>query len=232
MEETTATIRFGIAILMLVVASISDLRTRRVPNHYWSFFVAMALVFIVHDLSQGGHSMQSLMLAYGLALGLTALWYGLWYFGSFGGADAKGLMVLVWLLPWPNHPMVPVPPALDAVTNGTLMVLVLPLLFLLTNIARGALRFPAALLGVPMSLEAARAKQVWPMERVDSEGRLTMRYWSRIGADMGQVYRDLQLAGVQRVWTTPKVPFMVPLLMGLLVAIFHGNLILHLLLRL
>lgn len=220
--DVTESIRAGLSVVMLVGAGISDIRTRRVRNHYWFPFVALAAVFVLHDLLVADVDVRLLGIHYGVALALTGLFYGLWWFGLFGGADAKGLMVLAWLLPWPLDAAIPVPPVMDALVNGTLAVLVLPLVYLAVNLVRGDTRFPAMLIGRRMPLADAQVAQVFPLQHV-VDGEVRWRWWQRIGVPLDDVYRDLRRAGVDPVWTTWKIPLMAAIALGLAGALAWGN---------
>ncbi len=218
-------VRILLALVMFGGAVWSDLRTRRVINPYWMPFVAFAAIFWAHDLVVRPQEM--LWPAVG-ALAMSGLFYGMWYLGFFGGADAKGMMVAAWLVPgvpdlFGNRFL----PVLDAFLNGALLTLALPVLFVVWNSLRGQVLLPAMLLGTPWSLAHARRSHVWPMQDVH-EGRIVWRYWPKIGTDMDAVYVRLQRHGLDRVWVTPKVPFMVNLAVGFLLATLYGNLALRL----
>lgn len=199
-----------LAILMFVGASISDLETRRVPNRYWIPFL-VAVPF----LAPWG------LTAWLFAAGTAGFFYLLWRMGLFGGADAKGLMVVAMLTPRVpellDHRTVL---AFDALVNATLLMVTLPILFLAWNVARGDLRLPAALLGARMDLGKARDRHLWPMQEAD--GR--WRYLHRPGVDVSGIFAAHARAGATRVWVTPKIPFMVPLTAGLILAAGPGNL--------
>ncbi len=216
-------LRFLLGLVMLVGASVSDLRTRRVPNLYWIPFVAFAAILALGDVLLMPAS--RLVVAYGVAAALCALFYGLWKMRLFGGADAKALMVLACLQPWPRGGPVPLPAALDALANGSLLMLALPLLYAASNALRGRFAFPAMFLGTSMPVARAEASHVWPLQRVGRDGRVTWRFLHSAGEDVAATYQGLRTAGVATVWVTPKVPFMVPLTAGLAVSWQWGNLI-------
>jgi len=220
--------RVLVAAAMLAFASWSDLRTRRVRNLQWYPYVAAAAAFLAADLPQGSRLLRPLALACAVAL----LVYLLYRAHLFGGADAKGLMVLAFLLPHPGAGDLGLPPALTVLLNASLAALAVPLAFAAWNLTRGQLRLPAMLLGVRVRLETARQSHVWPMQVVRDDGRIAWRYWQRIGADLDEAYGRLERAGASRVWVTPKVPFMVPLLVGLLLHATVGNVVAAILPRL
>ncbi len=214
----------ALATAMLLGASWSDLRTRRVPNLYWFPFAAFAAVLAAGDLAA---PLDGALLAYGVAGALAGLFYLFWRLRLFGGADAKGLMVLAFLAPWPLSDDGLLPPALDAVVNGSLAVLGVAFLLAAANLARGRLAFPAMFLGFPMALAQARRVHVWPLQDVAPDGRVRWRLWQRVGDGMEPVFERLAAAGVARPWVTPKLPLMVFLLLGLWVSWGFGNLALR-----
>lgn len=200
-----------VALVMMAGASISDLQTRRVPNRYWIPFLVAAAFFA-----------PGVPLAAWLwSAGACAFLYGLWWFGLFGGADAKGLMVVALLLPTtPDlldaRTIVPV----DALVNGTFVVVAFPVFFLLWNAVRGDVRLPAMLLGI----RSERRRHMWPMQEVDGD-TLRWRYLHRPGRESEPLFDALERAGIKRPWVTPKVPFMIPLAGGLWAAVTYGNLV-------
>lgn len=221
-------VRLLVAGAMLFGATVSDLRTRRVPNRFWWPWLAAALVLLAGDALAG----RAMLAPLAWALGTLAFLYGLWYLGLFGGADAKGLMVLALL--WPAVPELlagRTTPTLDALVNASAFVAVLPLLFVAWNLARGDVAAPM-FIAVRMDREAARRRHVWPLERVHDDGGVRIRVWQRIGEPLDDAYARLEAARVERVWATPKVPFMLALLPGLVVADRWGNLLLRLVARL
>ena len=212
-----------VALLMFVGASVSDLQTRRVPNRYWLPFLFAALALALGRNMAGTQSLDGVLWAAGSAGAM----YLFWRFGLFGGADAKGLMVVAALTVAPpdllNHRTVL---ALDSLVNATFVMVLLPFGFLAWNLLRGRLALPAGLLGVRMALARAETRHVWPMQEATGDG-LRWRYFHRPGTDLVATYAGLRRAGVRTLWVTPKIPFMVPLTFGMVAAVFWGNLALR-----
>ncbi|MCA1811273.1 MAG: hypothetical protein LC623_04590 [Halobacteriales archaeon] len=202
--------RLLLGVAMLLGASLLDLRSRRVANLYWMPFVAFAAVLDVVDLAAG----EWVGVAVGAAL--CGAFYLFWLVRLFGGADAKGLMVLALLLP-PTVGGTPVPTVLGGLMLGSLLAGVgIPVVLLAWNLLHGRLTLPAALIGVPMDLAAARRAHVWPMQApvAGEPGRLRWRYLRHVGSNPGALLDALEAAGVRRPWVTPKIPFMLPLTVG------------------
>lgn len=213
-------VRYLLGGVMLAGALIPDLRVRRVPNQWWMPFTAAAIVLLVTDVAA-----DRAWIPVAVALLLCAAFYAMWRFGLFGGADAKALMVLAILVPRTPHPLpLPIPPAIDALANGSLILVALPVVLFLYNAARGD--WAAAMwLGVRMDAVEAQRRHVWPMQGLDAEGKVRWRFWQSIGMDLGQTYAGLHRAGFQRVWATPKIPLIGALLVGLAISWRWGNLV-------
>lgn len=225
MDEATAGIRFLLGFAMLAGAVPADLRSRRVPNSWWLPFVAMAAVLALGDVLAPDRDWPMLALRYGAAAVVAGLMYLFWRLRLFGGADAKALMVLAFLAPWPSPSPTSIQPALDAVANGSLLMVGLPVLAFAFNLVRGQVAIPAMLLGWPVPVAKARAAHVWPMQRVREDGTVGWRFWQRAGLEsLDAEYDALERAGVERVWVTAKVPFLVPLAAGLALSWWWGNL--------
>jgi preflagellin peptidase FlaK len=224
-DDAAAAIRFLLGFAMLAGAIPSDLRSRRVPNSWWLPFVAMAAVLALGDLLDGDRDWPALGLRYGAAAVVAGLMYLFWRLRLFGGADAKALMVLAFLAPWPSPSPTSIQPALDAVANGSLLMLGLPAVALASNLVRGQVALPAMLLGWPVPIAKARAAHVWPMQRVLPDGTVGWRFWQRAGLEsLDAEYDALERAGLRSVWVTAKVPFLVPLALGLALSWWWGNL--------
>ena len=204
--------RLAVAAAMLLVATLSDLRTRRVPNLHWLPYSLMAAAFAARDLAGLG---RDALPTYGVALALCALAWLMFRLRMFGGAAATGLMVLAVLVPGPAGGL-PIPPVLGSLALASIAVAAVPLGLLAWNLAHGRLALPAILLGTPMPIGRAEAAHVWPIQEPGEDGRLRWRFTGRLGMDLPTAYLRLRAAGAREVWATPKIPFMLALLVGLL----------------
>ncbi len=152
-----------------------------------------------------------------------------------GGADAKALISLAILFPiYPvigPFPVIAIPPdpsqfifpfALLVLFNAALVVLVLPLTFLAINIRRHHLSFPSMFFGYKMSVNEARTKFVWPMEKVENGQRRTILMPKDSEAE-DQILDDLERSGKTEVWVTPKIPFLIPITISLILSTVIGN---------
>lgn len=160
-----------------------------------------------------------------------------------GGGDAKALMTLAVLFPiYPlgdTFPLLETPAGMDLLFPFALAVLInaaiitallVPLAFIVISAARGPLRFPEAIFGYPVPPDDVDEKRMWLLyEAEEGASELTRRLWPRRGKAADEA-RARALAIIQGrheaiVYVSPKIPFMVPMLIGLILAIFLGNII-------
>lgn len=231
-------LRLVIGAGFLTYASVLDLRTRRVPNNVWLALGFLSLLLFIYDWAGAGRFDWITAL---IALASIGLMYVLWYVHVLaGGADAKALMAISILLPQPvvwtilgaTFPLwaSPMPGVIVVLANSVLAFALAPLLLFLFNLARGDIRFPAMLLGYRMSLANSRDAFVWVVDHVSVEGkRRQLLFPSAMTDEEYDANLDrLETAGEKRVWVTPKIPFMVPLLFGFIGTFFVGDILFRL----
>lgn len=228
-----------LAILLPIVLILADVfvdselpeRTARILAMGEYALAILILVFL--SLEYGSDEYFQHLIAVPAMMLLVVLLYML--DAVRGGADAKALIALAVMFPF--YPYLGSLPLLKPEDSGfdvfmpftfavlltaAIVVAVMPLGFLFKNIGDGGLRFPQAFLGYRMDIQKARGKHVWLMERV-VEGEHV--FYSRPKAEEN-LEKELDLlkeAGLRSVWVTPKVPFIIPMLVGLLVCATLGN---------
>ncbi len=155
-----------------------------------------------------------------------------------GGADAKALISLSVLFPF--YPLVAgipwvrgetelstiaFPFSFTILVNAAIIVaLVVPLGFLVTNVLAHEIRFPNAFFGRRMDVERVVNGHVWLMERIEN-GKHVVYTRPRRDEDLAREIGLLKSAGISRVWVTPKIPFMVPMLASLVFSAIVGNIL-------
>ncbi|WP_247730409.1 A24 family peptidase [Halovivax limisalsi] len=158
-----------LALPVFVWAAVLDVRTRRVPSEAWIPLGVLGAVLLVWDgwtaYAADVHTWQAFLLPAATSLGfVVALAYLFWWFGGFGGADAKAVMILAMVFPVvPSYELVGVtfplaggdellPFSLSILANGVLVGLAVPVGLAIRNALAG--RFtPAMILGWPVSAE-------------------------------------------------------------------------------
>ncbi|HYT00652.1 MAG TPA: A24 family peptidase C-terminal domain-containing protein [Thermoplasmata archaeon] len=213
------------------------------PRRVLVFAGAAALFFLPLGAASAGSGRSSAELA---SMPVMILVYQAFYRARLlhGGADAKGLIALTMLLPtYPDASPFPVlapdprvqslirvifPFSLVVWVDAAILALAIPLGLFLYNAARGDLAFPHAFLGYRARLDPF-PKHAWLMERITAAGEHVLVLFPRRGEDPAAEITKLRSAGIERAWVTPQTPFMVPLLLGFLLAFLAGNLLIGIL---
>ena len=79
---------------------------------------------------------------------------------------------------------------------------------------------PEMLLGYRMDVKEAEKTFVWPMEKVVDGKRVRVLFPKNIEDD---TLAKLREHGAKRIWVTPKIPFIIPIFVGTLVAALVGT---------
>jgi len=182
-------------------------------------------------------------------LAMIFLFYLLYMFDIIkGGADAKALIFLSIL--FPHYPAVSLLseklPFISAMMSGSfsgvltweqiflpfsfilfmtaaLISLTVPLSLLIFNLLKGDIEFPQALFGYRMPLSEIKRHHVWLMERV-VDGRIKISLFPEEDEDAQvPLLRDM---GVKDVWVNPKIPFLIPVSVALILSLLLGDLFL------
>lgn len=167
--------------------------------------------------------------------------------GAFGGADANALLAMSVLFPY--YPVMDVlnvslPLAKDPVTpiftlavfgNALILNIVLPLSIFVYNATRlpfGELRsnFITSFFGYKMSLKDIKKKHVRLMHTYEEEDGKVEKYMSmfRYPELDDELYAQLTKWRKEgkiedKLWVTPKIPLLIPITLGVIVAIVYGD---------
>ncbi len=148
-----------------------------------------------------------------------------------GGADAKALLslsVLFPFYPWMtilhgfDWTQVMMPFAFVVLVNAAIITAISPLYFIMKNLSSGDFAFPQAFLGYKMESKSAKGKHVWLMERMEA-GRHILFTRPKKAEDLNTELDLLAKAGHDRVWVTPKIPFILPMFVSLIFSAIVGN---------
>ncbi len=152
-----------------------------------------------------------------------------------GGADAKALLALSILFPvYPAIQALPLiapetssaalvfPFTFAVLVTAAIIVALLPIGFILRNLASHEFRFPYGALGYMADVDKLRGKHVWLMENI-IDGSRQLHTRPRRHEDLDKEIELLKAAGVPRVWVTPKIPFIIPLTISLIFVALVGN---------
>ncbi|MXR21145.1 A24 family peptidase [Halobacterium bonnevillei] len=189
-------------------AAYRDVQTRRVTNELWGPLVLLGAVLVFWDgltaLGRpGAFQPFAVRVAFSL-LFVVPLAYAFWYFGGFGGADARAFMTLAVVFPtYPSYELLgyslPVVEtylgvfSLTILTNTVLLGLAYPLVLGARNAAAGE-----------FSVVMFVGRRVPISELTETHGSLleTPSGFTRDGLDLDALrmylrYRDLELADLR-----------------------------------
>lgn len=225
-------IRMIVGIAILSYASYTDIKTRRASNLLWIIMGSIGGILLVIQYFTIGFGDKTYYLIFiPIMIGLVYVLFQMRLI--FGGADAKALMALAILLPL--HPSInqfPIwgesfmPASWSIFSNSIILFLFIPLSLLIFNIAKRNIQFPYALLGYKMSIQKAREKFVWPLEKI-VDGKRKFAYMPK-DFDAADKLDEFEKHGISEIWVTPKVPFMIPLLAGFICTFIFGDILYYL----
>ena len=155
-----------------------------------------------------------------------------------GGADAKALIALAVMFPfYPHIGSLPIIQAVDwfgeivfpfafaVLVNAAIVVVFVPVVFLFMNLMARDMTFPQAVLGYRVAVGEARGRFVWLMERIE-EGKHVIYTKPKQEEDLDAELDLLAKAGIEKVWVTPKIPFIIPIFVSLILTAVFGNILL------
>jgi len=158
-----------VAVPVFAWAAVRDVRTRRISSSLWVPLAALGAILLVWDgwlaRRSGEFAWAEFLLPAAVSLGFVVpLAYLFWWFGGFGGADAKALMTLAVLFPIaPAYavggvvfPLTVTPIgafSFTILTNAVLVGLAIPVVLAARNAAAGRIA-PVMFVGWPVDVEA------------------------------------------------------------------------------
>ncbi|ELZ02993.1 peptidase A24A prepilin type IV [Natrialba chahannaoensis JCM 10990] len=173
-----------LALPVFAWTAVRDIKTRRVSSTVWIPLTVLGAILLVWDGWLAWHAgpigwsnqfVYEFVVPAAVSLGLVVpIAYLFWWFGGFGGADAKALLVLALLFPTlPSYaigswtvPLVETPIgtfSFTILTNAVIVALAIPLLLAVRNAASGRIR-REMFLGWPIAWERLPETPGWLME--------------------------------------------------------------------
>ncbi len=231
MIETTTMlyiIRFIIGIIILTYASYTDIKTRRASDILWIIMSSIGAILLLTQYLTIGFENIMILIFIPIMIGFIYILFQMRLL--FGGADAKAIMALTILLPLqPNIYDLPIwgqsfmPASWTVFVNSLIIFLFIPIFLLIYNLIQRNIKLPHALLGYKMKLQKAKEKYVWPLEKIqDGKTKLIIRPKE---FDTKEEYNEFEKQGITEIWVTPKIPFMIPLLLGFICTFIFGDIL-------
>lgn len=223
-------IRFITGFFILLYASYTDLKTRRAPNILWLIMGLIGISLLLIQYYYFGFGDQIIYLIFiPLILGIVYLFFQLRLI--FGGADAKAIMALAILAPFfpfktlSTYPLYVsyMPFSWVIFSNSLLIFLFIPFSLFIINIIKKNIQFPHCFMGYKVSIDIAKNSFVWPLERF-IDGKLRVSYIPH-AFEVSEQISFFEKKGYKKIWVTPKIPFMIPLLLGFISAFSFGDIL-------
>ncbi len=214
-----------VCFIMLVYASYSDWKTREVDDKLWILFSLAGIAFSIIELYYNPQLLFLVITSISLS---SLISFVLYYFGFFGGADMKALIVISLLVPVyypPNflHPLT----FLTSLTNGIFLTICLPIFFFILNITRLILgrdifsgfegerlwkKILVCFLGYRTS-KAEKSHFSMSLEKmVDGRKRLQI-----------SLLKDEDFISGEDIWVTPGIPLLIFISLGFISTILFGD---------
>jgi len=224
-----------LAILADVYLGSEEETTRAKLTTFGKYALALGSILVLAYQYGGDEYFQHL-----LAIPIIMLFVVVMYMLDIvrGGADAKALISLSILFPfYPAFGSLPfihgetsaaetlLPFSFSILVNAAIIVALTPLVFLARNLSRKEFAFPLGLLGYKLDTAEIANKHVWLMESI-MDGKLVTHVRPRKQEDQKADIELLASFGYKRVWVTPKIPFIVPMLVSLILTTVVGNILL------
>jgi archaeal preflagellin peptidase FlaK len=216
-------LRMGLALGMLTIASVLDLKKREVNDILWIGFGAVAVILIF--ASPDPLSTAKLV---GLSMIIAPIALALWRFGIFGGADALCLIVLGGLAPMISIYSNTITP-FTTITNAALLSTVplfgnlgrnLVAMYQKENIFNG---IDATKLNKIIALfvgyRAKNPKYSFSIERVEGNQRKL---------NLGLQHAETtEFCNTSDTWVTQGIPYIIYISFGFAVQLICGDIILN-----
>ena len=215
-------IRILLALSMLAIASVSDIKKREIHDSLWIAFgsVAVLLLFFEPNIFNALRSV-------GLSLLIAPLAIFAWRMGFFGGADAFALIVLAALAPGASLSVGLVMP-FTTLTNAailsaaSLLVNVAHNLFAISrhqNIFEGfeETRLRKAI-AIFLGYRASNPRYSFSMEKIEGNKK-------KLDLSLHNADHD-NFCTASNIWVTPGIPYILYIAGGFVIQLFFGDILL------
>ncbi|NYT12907.1 MAG: hypothetical protein GKC01_00160 [Candidatus Methanofastidiosa archaeon] len=223
--------------IILFHASYLDIKKREIEEWHWIVLVIVGLVHAIY-LSFTFQSFRPLLITGGVFFLMFGIALLLFYLGLFGGGDGKMLMGIGALLPsLPGKEYAFGLFPISVFDNALILSILLPIAILFYNIFRrdspkeydsGKIKkILAMLVGYRIKTENLSDK-FYPLEEFKNGKRTIRLFIGDLDFDFGKYKDELNEKGLENLWATPGLPFVVPITFGYFVAVFFGDIMLRL----
>ena len=156
----------------------------------------------------------------------------------YGGGDAKALIIAGVLLPTFASPLLyhPAPLArvleflpfsINLLLDAAILSIGIPVAIAIRNLARGEFRGVRGFTGYEIPVDELPHRFVWIRDPTYGSAREQEEEIETSEDDRRRriaIANELKAKGVERVWVTPQIPFLVLMALGAIIALLAGNL--------
>ncbi|MDI9610840.1 MAG: A24 family peptidase C-terminal domain-containing protein [Archaeoglobales archaeon] len=221
-----------IVLCFLIYACKLDLKSRIIPNKVWKFMLIFTIPITAFQVYETALREQLLIIfAFIGAVFMISFSYVLYRMNAYGGADAKALMCLAVIFPfYPDLGAFPVINngfgifSFSVLANSVIFAPFLMFGLLFRNLSRegprGFIKNPIYYIaGYKIPVEKIGFHNLF--EFVDEKGEL--RKVRRAVEPNEEIIARLKKSGLQKVWATPALPFIIFITFGYITAVFLGD---------
>lgn len=226
-------IRLLIGFFILLYASFSDIKTRKASNFLWVIMSLFGVLLLFIEFVYIGFDNNLSLFIIPIMIFIFYLLFQLLPF--FGGADVKALMSITILVPFQPiflifpiinlYPFFTLPFSWIVLSNSVFIYMAIPISLFFYNLYKKNFIFPNCFLGYKIDLDKAKNKFVWPLEDI-IDGKRKVSYFS-MNKNSEYIYNKFMEKKIYNIWVTPKIPFMIPLLIGFLISFLFGDLLFY-----
>jgi archaeal preflagellin peptidase FlaK len=244
-------LRILICSVILIYSCVTDWRMRRAPNALWYVMGGAGALLDILELFLRSFDAYMVM---SLVLGVVFMYvfvYVIFRIGGFGGADAKSLIAIAILFPYypviylAGSALLPLSAgvrspifAFTVLGNAVVLTLVVPIYVLLRNLVTVPGKelksnLIGSFTGYLMPLEGLRGKHVRLMHVYNENNGVVNKKLVFGGREAEPKVIDRLLRWKEKglipekVWVTPKLPFLIPITIGFLAAVIYGDILMQ-----
>ena len=231
-------IRTIISVVMLGYASYKDIKTREIHDIVWIVPAALGLIMAVYEIYVGSLTVVGAIISIGFMVILSGI---LWFLSLFGEADLIAFVTLAVIHPrTPQFGFIGYRPlffSFTLIANSALSGLLTAFytfgVNLVDNFGGVKLFERYHNISVFKKISIMFTGRFMPMESLrgppfeyplENKGELIIRPDIFDDEEANKSFRILREQGVDRVWVSATLPYIVVLLVGYLISVFYGDL--------
>jgi len=245
-------LRVLLGVAMLSYASWRDIKTREVSDITWIVFGSLGLLMDAYEVATGR---LNLLYTAGPILLSTVLSFLLGYFGLFGGVDFKAFVILALLQPYPPRLITPALAVTSVIypltifSNSALAGASFAFVLLFRNLyaaQRGLSlfvghesaplwrKFIMLISGMKVRLDLVRGPPFQypleiPIDEDSNSRKLILMPDIEDDEEALEIFEKMKNSGVEEIWVSHTLPFIVFILFGFISALIIGDIALSIL---